>query len=210
MQQILVILWIALYIIGLILIGLIALASLIMLIPFRFEVLATKYEETRVDAKILLANIRLFSYRIWPSRKPKKPKKVKARAKREKRRAAGRPSPAIRIMSRLSMELVAPFIKLVKRLWRSLDLRVSSSGRFGAYDPATTGMVYGAYEAVIRPLDLPETFQPCFDRACLEGRIEVSGRIWLCGLLTDVMLFLFSRPTRQVWMPELRYLVSRR
>ena len=210
-QEILVVVLAILYIVGLVLAVLITLIIVMLLIPFGFEVLATRDAETRVDLRVLLANIRVYSFRVWPSKKTaSKAKTVKKRATRAGTRKAGRPAAASRILSGLSLDLFAQVVRLLQRLWRSLRLRVSASGRFGASDPATTGMIYGAYQAAIRPFNITETLRPCFDRPCLEGRVEVTGRVWPIQLIVDAALFVFSKPVRQVWFPELRYLVSRR
>lgn len=113
-------------------------------------------------------------------------------------------------MARLSVALVPECLKLLTRLWRSLRPRVMAAGRFGAEDPSVTGMLYGAYQAVIRPLNIAGTLQPCFDRACLEGRVEVSARIWPIEIIVDAARFMLAKPVRQVWFPELRNLASRR
>lgn len=203
--------WVLLDIVGIILLGLLTLVLVLLFVPFGLAIEAAKNDaDARVDARILVANVRLFTYRIWPARRSKKARSAKKRVKRERARDTGRPSPAGRILPRLSIDLVAPVAKLLVRLWKSLRLSVSFSGTFGAADPASTGIIYGAYESVARPLNIRESLQPCFDRPCLEGRIEVSGRIWLIELLTDAVLFLFSRPIREVWFPELRYMMLRR
>jgi hypothetical protein len=210
-HEILVIVLTALSIIGLVAVGLIMLIIVILLIPFGFEVLATKDTETRVESKLKVAGIKVYAFTLLPARKSRKPaKKAKERAARDRPRQNSRTAGAGRIISRLSLELLPRFWQLLTRLWLSLRLRVTASGRFGAYDPAVTGIVYGAIEVVARPFNINANIQPCFDRECLEGRVDVSGRIWPIVIVADAAAFLFSRPVRQVWFPELKYLVSRR
>lgn len=206
------IIWAALELVGILLAALITLIFVILIIPFGIEVKATKYAETRVESRLLLANFGIYSFTIWPSRrssktKAKKPKKARRRPKDRKADGA---SAAGRILSTLSIDLVPQVFILLRRLLKSLRLRIMANGKFGAADPAATGMLFGAYQSIARPLNVPGVIQPCFDRACLEGQAEIKGRIWPVQLIADALLFVFSKPVRRVWFPELKYRLSRR
>lgn len=91
--------------------------------------------------------------------------------------------------------LPSRFLRLLKRLLRSVQLDVDGEGRFGLEDPADTGQVYGALAAVTAcvPAWGPQTrIQPDFTGPRLEFEVRGRARVIPLRSLLPILGFLLS------------------
>lgn len=182
-----------------------------LLLPYRFELIGVRdaNETTTADAKILLGGVRLHTFRIAPrEKKEEKPKKEKE--KKEKKRSERLKTAGMNMAKRISPDAVRETWMLLVALWRSLQLKARVTGVYGFDDPSTTGLVYGAYQAVARPLGIADTVYPVFTEKRLQGEAFLSARIWPADILIDALTYIFSRPVRRIWFPEIRTMLRRR
>jgi len=141
----------------------------------------------------------------------KNPGTVKAK---EKRKAAGRKKKKqgfdfFAVSKMFNRKFLAAVLAFLKRVFRSLRLRLRLAGSYGTGDPALTGLLAGltaALNAGQVNLDLEADFSgPALD---LAG--ETSGRIVPVVLLYLTIRFLWTGPVRKLWWARLKLKFGRR
>jgi len=111
-----------------------------------------------------------------------------------------------KILSRKFLTVVSGFLK---KVFRSLKIRLRLSGVYGAGDPALTGLLAGLIAALNTgrvSLELDADFrEPVLD---ISG--ETSGRIIPVVILCLAIRFLMSEPVRKLWWAWLKLKFTRR
>ncbi len=87
-------------------------------------------------------------------------------------------------------------IPLVKHL---MPRTIRGTVRFGAEDPATTGMVYGGASAILPlipayPKDL--VLIPCFTESCLDADVTARGRFFLIVIIVHAVKIIIKKEIR--------------
>lgn len=93
-------------------------------------------------------------------------------------------------------------LRLAYRLWRRLHLRILGEVRYGTGDPAWTGLLLGAAEAVGKPAGL--ILRPDFMDPRLGGWVELRGRTHGIEMLAAVVAALFRPAVRRWWWPRIK------
>lgn len=109
----------------------------------------------------------------------------------------------------LSRGVLDQGVLLLKRVWHSLHLRVQGDLALGFEDPSLTGLL-AAVRAVLPSGLAPDLYLSLdFSRPVLEGWVEAGGHGNLASVVWALILGLFSRPVRRIWMNWLRRSGSR-
>jgi len=102
------------------------------------------------------------------------------------------------IIAVLNRQVLATVLDYLKRLFKSLRLRLRLNGVYGTDDPAMTGLIAGliaALHAKHLKFDLDADFSgPIID---LAG--ETSGRLIPIVILWHTMSFFLAKPVRKLW-----------
>lgn len=126
-------------------------------------------------------------------------KKAKKHAGRNKKHGFSFPS----IIAVLNRQMLAAVLGYLKRLLKSLRLRLRLSGVYGTDDPAMTGLIAGliaALQAEHLNLDLDADFSgPIIDVAG-----ETSGRMVPIVILWHTISFFLAKPVRKLWWAMLK------
>lgn len=146
-----------------------------------------------------------FSWRLGPVSvcprgrdKGKKPGKSRRSRKEKQRKRDG-----FRLVS--GWKLIAPFIdrrligktvSFLRRLFRSLHLKLRLEGEYGTGDPALTGYLTAALASFSSE---SWSLRPNFTEALLDLRGEFRGRVIPAGFLLHTGGFLLAAPVRRLW-----------
>ncbi|OAT85221.1 DUF2953 domain-containing protein [Desulfotomaculum copahuensis] len=151
----------------------------------------------------MLDNKPAFSLRVgrWTGRPPRSGRKKPARPKQEKKRKPDQTRNAFRI-KRLAPFLDGPLLKrafaYLRRIWRSLDLKLRLEGEYGTGDPALTGYLTSLVSA-LHDSRLELHLRPNFAETALDLRGEVGGRLVPVRFLWLTGGFLLAAPVRRLW-----------
>ncbi|OPX91244.1 MAG: hypothetical protein A4E52_00546 [Pelotomaculum sp. PtaB.Bin013] len=135
----------------------------------------------------------------------KNPGTVKAKEKRKttRRKKERHGFNFLTISKVLSRKFLAAVLGFIKKVFRSLGLRLRLAGIYGTGDPALTGLLaglMGTLNAGHVNLDLDADFSgPVLDIAG-----ETSGRIVPVVILYLTIRFLFAGPVRNLWWTQLK------
>lgn len=145
-----------------------------------------------------LAGLRLRAdgwFRRRPRRSGPPPRRVRGRRRRQRsiRRALRRV---------VWPDLLKALLRGVRRLWRSLGLRVRGDLRYGWEDPALTGLTQGLLAAMPRTGDIRLTAS--YTEPGLAGWVEVTGRLVPVRMVGAVLRTLWELPVRRVWWGEVK------
>lgn len=103
----------------------------------------------------------------------------------------------------LNRQMVAAVLDFLKKLFKSLGLRLQVKGVYGADDPSVTGVLTGIIAALHAEkfnIDLDADFSgPVIDIAG-----ETSGRLVPVVILWHSIRFLLSKPVRKLWWAVLK------
>ncbi|MEW6426312.1 MAG: DUF2953 domain-containing protein [Bacillota bacterium] len=151
-----------------------------------------------------------FSWRLGPFNgrprrrsgrdKGEKPRKSRHSGKGKQRKRDGfRPVSGWKsIAPFVDRRLIGKTVSFLRRLFRSLHLKLRLEGEYGTGDPALTGYLTAALAALnseSRDLSL----RPNFKEAFLDLRGEFRCRVVPAGLLLHTGGFLLAAPVRRLW-----------
>ncbi len=132
-------------------------------------------------------------------RKPKQSKKQTGRNR------SGFP-PVIAVLNR---EMLAAVLGYLKKLYKSLGLRLRLSGVYGADDPAVTGFLAGLV-AALRAGNINLDLDADFSGPFIDIIGETSGRIVPIAILWHSTCFLLAKPVRKLWWAVLKTKIKRK
>ena len=121
-------------------------------------------------------------------------KRTPKHAGRNKKHGSGFPS----IIGVLNRQMLAAVLGYLRRLLKSLRLRLRLSGVYGTDDPAITGLIAGlitALHAERLNLDL----NPDFSGPIIDVAGEAAGRIVPMAILWHTISFFLAKPVRKLW-----------
>ncbi len=150
----------------------------------------------------------LGSYLIYSKFSPKKvltPEKEEEKRRRKEEKKVAKPKKSIfERISSLSegiewLDYLPDILNVLGRLFRSLKLRLICRGGFGTGDPASTGMLYGLFQALQGGFSGVHLYlTPNFLRATLYGEVELSLRLWLGQTAGILIGFLVTSKGRKL------------
>lgn len=155
----------------------------------------------------MLDNKPAFSLRVgrWTGRLPRSRRKNAARPKQEKRHKPDQTRTAFRV-KRLVQFLDGPLLKrafaYLRRVGRSLDLRLRLEGEYGTGDPALTGYL-SSLVAALHGSRLELHLSPNYAETFLDLRGELGGRLVPAQFLWLTGGFLLAAPVRYLWWSRL-------
>ncbi|MFZ3063185.1 MAG: DUF2953 domain-containing protein [Actinomycetota bacterium] len=226
-----IILWFLLGLFGFILFLIILLIILLLLVPFRFEISASREEILegqgtvswlgrmilvkldfaleRACVSLSVAGFPVYTTVLWPRERLvlREVEGVEAEEKEAKAKPK-RVKKMRRITQQFSVQALCELLRLVLRMARSLKLKGELRGEIGLSDPAATGMLFGLYHAVRQPLGLRAIdVEANFEEACLKGSARFSGQVWMGALAFNALRFAFAPSIRTIWISELKALI---
>lgn len=104
----------------------------------------------------------------------------------------------------LNRELLNEVLGYIKRLFKSLRLRLQLSGVYGAGDPALTGMLVGLMAALHTEDRFNLDLAPDFSGPVLDVAGETSGRIVPIAILWHTLRLVLAKPARKLWWALLK------
>lgn len=138
------------------------------------------------------------------TRRPPKPARPARRPKAGRRGRGG-----FDLREWLNRGVLDQGVLLLKRAWHSLHLRVQGDLVLGFEDLSLTGLL-AAVRAVLPAGLAPDLYLRLdFSRPVLEGWVEAGGRGNLASVVWALILGLFSRPVRRIWMNGIKRRSSR-
>lgn len=100
-------------------------------------------------------------------------------------------------------ELFKVGIAFLRRLVRAFRLDIKLSGRYGADDPALTGLLAGLL-ALINGDKIKLNVQPDFTEAVLDLRGALLSRVIPAELLGICLALLWQKPVRRIWLSTIK------
>ncbi|TEB07806.1 hypothetical protein Psch_01361 [Pelotomaculum schinkii] len=100
-------------------------------------------------------------------------------------------------------ELFKAGIAFLRRLVRAFRLDMKLSGRYGADDPALTGLLAGLV-ALINGDRIKLKMQPVFTEAVFELRGALRSRVIPAELLGICLTLLWQKPVRRIWLSVIK------
>lgn len=195
-------------------------------VPLTFQVKGRlQTEEQRVEAKIAwgggvvaaVINIdkeqKLFRLRLAVIRLPTRcraPKTARDMKKRQKatrqKERRGLPFSVNQVLNR---KLLVVALNFLRRILRSLKLRIRLRGIYGTGDPASTGMLAGLI-AVLNAGQINLNLEADYTGPALDLAGEASGRIIPVLVLGCIVRFLLAGPVRKLWLDFIKVKLSRK
>ena len=103
----------------------------------------------------------------------------------------------------ISRQLLAEVMGYLKRLFKSIRLRLRLSGVYGTDDPALTGLIAGLM-ATLRTKHYNINLDADFSEPILDVTGETSGRVVPGVILWFTIRLLLSKPVRKLWWTQLK------
>ena len=129
-----------------------------------------------------------------------KAKNIRKKVERKKERSEFNLSTVFMVLNR---KLLTVFLGYIKRLFRSLRLRLHLSGVYGTDDPALTGMIAALF-AALRAEHINFDLNADFREPVLDVAGETSGRIVPIEILWLTLCFLMAEPVRKFWWAQFK------
>lgn len=98
-------------------------------------------------------------------------------------------------------DLRSSVIGFLRKLVKSLNLKLKLEGVFGTDEPALTGMLFG-FIFMLRTDNIVLNLQPDFTDLMIDINGSISSRFIPAHLLGQSLAFLFSKPVRRLWLPK--------
>jgi hypothetical protein len=134
---------------------------------------------------------------LWRGGKKKKGSKRPVKQKPDKKNNDFNLRKTIELLS--DAELFKAGIVFLRRLIRAFRLDIKLSGRYGADDPALTGLLAGLL-ALINGDRIKLNVQPDFTEAVLDIRGALQSRVIPAELLGICLALLWQKPVRRIWL----------
>lgn len=149
--------------------------------------------------RLRLAGITLPNPRRQPGAAKKAAKKSGQQKGRQKKQGFSPPA----LSDVLSRQLLAEVMGYLKRLFKSLSLRLQLSGIYGTDDPALTGLIAGLM-ATLRTEHYNINLDADFSEPVLDVTGEASGRVVPGIILWLTIRLLSAKPVRKLWWAQLK------
>lgn len=104
-------------------------------------------------------------------------------------------------------ELFKAGIAFLRRLVRAFRLDINLSGRYGADDPALTGLLTGLLAGLLALINgdkIKLDMKPDFTEAVLECKGSLRSRIIPAELLGVCLIVLWRKPVRRIWLSVMK------
>lgn len=166
--------------------------------------LAVDAKGRKTSFSIKLAGIDLPGINKKP--KAERPKKKNPKKTLPKKRPGASLPP---ITSVLNRKMLAAVLGYLKRLLKSMGLKLKLRGIYGTDDPALTGLLTGvmaALKAEHYSLDL----EPDFSGPIIDVSGETSGRVIPTLILWLTLRLILTKPVRRLWWALLKKKITRK
>lgn len=183
------VLWAVLWLVGIVL----ALAATVLALPVTLGLRLQSAPRPRTRVFVgLLGGVapKLVAHDSWAEPKKKKQRKAE-RARQKKRKGRREKAPSV---PRWLPRMIRAAPRLLIGLVRPIRLtRLSLDADIGLGDPADTGQLYGAIEALLRPLPLPSlatvAIRPDFTGPRAEGTLDAEIRFVPVAFVPPLVAF---------------------